>query len=51
MRLFFAVNFSDPVKQKLLDMQNTLRINSLSGKFTLYDNLHLTLDNQGEVTI
>ena len=50
MRLFFAVNFSDPVKQKLLDMQNTLRINSLSGKFTLYDNLHLTLHNQGEVT-
>jgi 2'-5' RNA ligase len=49
MRLFFAINFNDEIKQKLAALQSRLKENSLSGNFTKYENLHLTLVFLGEV--
>lgn len=50
MRLFYAIMFNDDVKKELSDIQKILRENSLSGHFTLFDNLHLTLVFIGEVS-
>lgn len=49
MRLFIAINFSGEVKQKLVEIQEGFRINSLRGNFSTYENLHLTLVFLGEV--
>lgn len=49
MRLFYAVNFTDQVKKKLVDIQNQLRHHTDRGSFTLPENLHLTLAFIGEV--
>ncbi|MPL95181.1 RNA 2',3'-cyclic phosphodiesterase [bioreactor metagenome] len=49
MRLFIAINFSGEVKQKLVELQEGLRENSLGGNFSTYENLHLTLVFLGEV--
>lgn len=49
MRLFTAITFSDEVKQKLTDIQETLKSGSSRGNFTKYENLHLTLVFLGEV--
>jgi 2'-5' RNA ligase len=49
MRLFYAVNFSNTVKKRLLDIQNALKAQASKGNFTLEDNLHLTLAFIGEV--
>ncbi len=48
-RLFYAINFPKEVKDKLADLQNGLRRQLAAGRFTLYDNLHLTLVFIGEV--
>jgi 2'-5' RNA ligase len=48
-RLFYAINFPKEVKDKLADMQNGLRRQLAAGRFTLYDNLHLTLVFIGEI--
>ena len=48
MRLFIAVNFTDEVKKRLLEIQERLRSQSLSGNFTRPENLHLTLAFLGE---
>ena len=48
MRLFIAVNFSDATKNSLVSWRDELRENSSSGKFSLTENLHLTLAFLGE---
>lgn len=49
MRLFYAVNFSSDVKDRLAGLQNGLKPELERGRYTLYDNLHLTLVFLGEV--
>ena len=48
MRLFVAVNFTDEIKKRLLEIQERLRSQCLSGNFTRSENLHLTLAFLGE---
>ena len=48
MRLFIAINFSKGVKNTLLGAISELRSKSISGSFTLTENLHLTLAFIGE---
>jgi 2'-5' RNA ligase len=48
MRLFIAVNFSDEIKSRLLEVQELLRSRSTRGNFTRIENLHLTLAFLGE---
>ena len=50
MRLFFAVNFQNEVKDALTTVQNDLRKQSFCGNFTRYENLHLTLVFIGDVS-
>jgi len=49
MRLFIAVNFEKEVKDEIFKAVMKLKESSLSGNFTLYDNLHITLLFLGEV--
>jgi 2'-5' RNA ligase len=49
MRLFYAINFSDEIKDRLTDIQSQLRKRVRTGRFSLRDNLHLTLVFIGEV--
>jgi 2'-5' RNA ligase len=48
MRLFIAINFSDEVKDALCETIAELRGAALRGRYTLRDNLHLTLAFIGE---
>ena len=48
MRLFAAVNFSDEIKSRLLEIQERLRSQSLKGSFTRPENFHLTMAFLGE---
>jgi len=48
MRLFIAVNFSDELKSRILEVQERLRSQSTRGSFTRPENLHLTLAFIGE---
>jgi 2'-5' RNA ligase len=48
MRLFIAVNFSDEIKNRILEVQEVLRSQSTRGSFTRPENLHLTLAFLGE---
>ena len=48
MRLFFAVNFDDDTKNRIISVQGQLRRQSSSGNFTRPQNLHLTLAFLGE---
>jgi 2'-5' RNA ligase len=48
MRLFFAVNFDNTVKERLLEIQARLSSQSIRGNFTRQENLHLTLAFLGE---
>lgn len=48
MRLFIAVNFEYEVKQKLVEIQEKLKKYAVSGNFTAWENLHLTLVFFGE---
>lgn len=50
MRLFIAINFSEEIKETLLDAIDELKEQSLGGNFTKEDNLHLTLCFIGETT-
>ena len=43
MRLFFAVHFSELFKDELLRLRNELRTQAERGRFSLPENLHLTL--------
>lgn len=48
MRLFIAVNFEYEVKQKIVEIQERLKKFAVSGNFTAWENLHLTLVFFGE---
>jgi len=48
MRLFIAVNFSDEIKSRILEVQGRLRSQTTRGNFTRPENLHLTLAFLGE---
>jgi 2'-5' RNA ligase len=48
MRLFVAINFNEHTKQKLLALRDELRRDSSRGRFSLPENLHLTLTFLGE---
>ena len=48
MRLFIAVNFNNSTKDKLLFLCDELRSHSERGRFSLPENLHLTLAFLGE---
>jgi 2'-5' RNA ligase len=48
MRLFVAVNFSDEIKSRIIEVQESLRSQSTRGNFTRPENLHLTLAFIGE---
>lgn len=48
MRLFVAINFSDTTRAKLLSLRNELQSRSECGRFSLPENLHLTLAFLGE---
>lgn len=48
MRLFVAVNFDKTLKDGLIKIRDELRSKSVSGNFTLDENLHLTLAFIGE---
>jgi 2'-5' RNA ligase len=48
MRVFFAVEFPESIKQHLHTVQQEVKKSSRSGNFTLFDNFHLTLRFIGE---
>ncbi|QVK17094.1 RNA 2',3'-cyclic phosphodiesterase [Mycoplasmatota bacterium] len=49
MRLFIAINFEKEVKDYLCEVQSIIKTSSLIGRYTLYDNFHLTLRFLGEL--
>lgn len=49
MRLFVAINFTEPFWQAVLDYQSVLKRAALSGNFSRSENLHMTLAFIGEV--
>lgn len=49
MRLFIAINFTTETRERLIALREELRSRSQRGKFTLDENLHLTLAFIGEV--
>ena len=48
MRLFFAINFNNETRSRLLALRDELKSKAESGNFSLPDNLHLTLAFLGE---
>jgi len=48
MRLFYAIEFPDPVKQRLASLSRELASLSLRGHWSKPDNIHLTLQFLGE---
>lgn len=49
MRLFIAINFDDSTKGKIIEVQNRLRALG-KGRFSVPENLHLTLAFLGEIS-
>ena len=47
-RIFIAIRFSDEFKDKLADIQNSLKVKGVGGDYCSYNNLHLTLAFIGE---
>jgi 2'-5' RNA ligase len=48
MRLFFAINFNDKTKTRLIGLRDELRSRSIKGNFSAPENMHLTLAFLGE---
>jgi 2'-5' RNA ligase len=51
MRLFVAINFNKETRSRLLTLRDELRSDSERGRFSLAENLHLTLVFIGEVSL
>ena len=51
MRLFVAINFNDETRARLIALQDELRSCSVRGRFSLPENLHLTLAFLGECDV
>lgn len=49
MRLFIAINFTDEIKNNLCNVMENLKENTLRGRLTRQENLHLTLVFLGEI--
>lgn len=49
MRLFIAINFSEEVKNKILDIINKFKEDTLSGRFVSREHMHLTIEFLGEI--
>lgn len=49
MRIFYAITFTKATKKVLNSYTQNIKKDSFKGKFTLMDNLHLTLEFIGEV--
>lgn len=47
-RIFIAIRFNDEFKQKLVDIQDTLKTRGVSGNYCSWGNLHMTLAFIGE---
>lgn len=50
MRAFIGVNFSDEVKQDIMEMQRVIRSSSIKGRWKYIANFHLTLKFLGEIS-
>lgn len=50
MRVFFAIEFEENIKEYLFNLQDEIRQNCLAGNFTFKNNFHLTLRFMGEQT-
>jgi 2'-5' RNA ligase len=50
MRLFAAINFNAETRARLVSLSDELRAKALRGRYTLPENLHLTLAFIGEVS-
>ena len=48
MRVFYAIKFSDYVKQALTDSLEEIKKHTVRGSFTAKDNFHITLLFVGE---
>jgi len=49
MRVFIGIEFDEPIKQYLKDVQDVVKTTTISGEFTLYSNFHLTLKYIGQI--
>lgn len=49
MRVFYAIEFCDDIKQYLKDVQDIVKSTAVSGNFTHYGNFHLTLKYIGNI--
>lgn len=47
-RIFIAIRFDDEFKQKLIEIQDSLKERGVEGKYCSYGNLHMTLAFIGE---
>ena len=51
MRVFFSLEFPEEIKRDLLEIQKEIdKLGLVKGKFTEFDNLHLTLKFLGEIS-
>ena len=47
-RIFIAIRFNDEFKEKLVEIQDSLKSRGVTGNYCSYDNLHMTLAFIGE---
>lgn len=47
-RIFIAIRFNDEFKEKLVEIQNSLKSRGVTGNYCSYGNLHMTLAFIGE---
>ena len=47
-RIFIAIRFNDDFKEKLVEIQNSLKSRGVTGNYCSYGNLHMTLAFIGE---
>ena len=47
-RIFIAIRFNDEFKEKLVEIQDSLKLRGVTGNYCSYGNLHMTLAFIGE---